>query len=1136
MMSQPVIRNKRVYNRYVSNQTLEDYSLRYTARSARDQSAAEVANAALGSISFLALEVIGANIAIYYGINHLFWALVIAVPLIYLISSPIVRTAVKHNIDIDLLTRGAGFGYLGSSITSLVYASFTFIFLAFEATIIANLLRMAFSLPLYIGYFVSAFGVIPLILKGFKFIGKLQRITQPLWGILQLAGIAGTVLLVKDEGVSYKVFSGSDNFNILFLGSSITILLALVTQVGEQVDYLRFMPDITHNNAKKIKIWSSLSGPGWILFCSIKIFLGGIVGVFLMEHYNVYTLSVDPNYIYYRAFKEIFGGSEKCLLFITGVFIIVSQFKINMTNGYAGSLAWSNFFSRMTHTHPGRIIWVFFNVVIAYILMNYNIYSISSNVLSLYSVIAVAWCGTLLGNLSILKKLNLIPDTIEFKRAYLYDINPVGLGSFIFSATIGYICYTGLCGDFAQAFCSLFTLLFTIILPPLLAFLTHGKYYLSRPKDNLHGKIKCSVCGNTFDAEDMCFCPRYEKNICSLCCTLDSSCMDSCKNKACFIDQVRSLIPAPLRKYVKDRVLRFIGHLIIYTLINLIVLTLTYVSIRLNYSDDEKGILLFSFSICFWLLELVLSFHSLLITLSEESRLRSRKELFKQNELLEKEIAIRKQTEAMLQEAKSNAEAANIAKTRYLSGISHELRTPLNTITGYGQILSKATDIPEKHRKAVTIMSRSGDYLANLIEGLLDISKIEAGRLDLHYERTNLKILLEDLTTCFEDMAKKNGLEFIYEHSGYIPEFVKADEKRLRQLLTNLLSNAVKYTRKGYVRFSIKYRSEVAEFTITDTGIGIKNEDIKKIFAPFNRLDEAKKKASGTGLGLTITNLLVTVMGGELDVSSEYGKGTTFKLRIALSSMQTPDSITKEKIVTGYKNSDLKKYRILCVDDNEQHRELVRAILEPVGFEVFGAEDPDEALKIVEKDTFDLYMLDISMPGHDGWYCLEKLRELGIRAPIVMVSAEASEGNVPDNVKKLHNGYIIKPYRHSKIFDSISTLLPIDYIYEDEIQNKEDLTTLNFKDKTVSTLKNSTISEQIRSKIVLERTEYKQYMRNLDIAYVKGMKKLNITLESKHSISGSEKRFLDYHLDNFDFDAIKKVLAVKETTNASTDG
>ena len=131
MMSQPVIRNKRVYNRYVSNQTLEDYSLRYTARSARDQSAAEVANAALGSISFLALEVIGANIAIYYGINHLFWALVIAVPLIYLISSPIVRTAVKHNIDIDLLTRGAGFGYLGSSITSLVYASFTFIFFCF---------------------------------------------------------------------------------------------------------------------------------------------------------------------------------------------------------------------------------------------------------------------------------------------------------------------------------------------------------------------------------------------------------------------------------------------------------------------------------------------------------------------------------------------------------------------------------------------------------------------------------------------------------------------------------------------------------------------------------------------------------------------------------------------------------------------------------------------------------------------------------------------------------------------------------------------------------------------------------------------------------------------------------------------
>ena len=171
-MAQPIISARRIYSRYVANQTLEDYSLRYTAKEARKNDALSVSSAALGSISFLALEVIGANIAIFYGLNHLLLALLIGMVIIFCISKPIAKYAVKYNVDIDLLTRGSGFGYLGSSIASLVYASFTFIFLAFEATIIANLLDMAIGLPLWIGYFISAMVVIPLILNGFTFINK----------------------------------------------------------------------------------------------------------------------------------------------------------------------------------------------------------------------------------------------------------------------------------------------------------------------------------------------------------------------------------------------------------------------------------------------------------------------------------------------------------------------------------------------------------------------------------------------------------------------------------------------------------------------------------------------------------------------------------------------------------------------------------------------------------------------------------------------------------------------------------------------------------------------------------------------------------------------------------------------------
>ena len=206
-MVQPVIKARRVYSRYVANQTLEDFSLRYTAENARKRSPLTVSNAALGSISFLALEVIGANIAIFYGFNHLFFALLVALPLIFLVSKPIAFYAAKYNVDIDLLTRGSGFGYLGSSVTSLVYASFTFIFLAFESTILSNMLQIAFNLPLWIGYLVTSLVIIPLILNGFSFISKFQRYTQPIWAILQILSIAGVLLLSKDSHLSLSLNS-----------------------------------------------------------------------------------------------------------------------------------------------------------------------------------------------------------------------------------------------------------------------------------------------------------------------------------------------------------------------------------------------------------------------------------------------------------------------------------------------------------------------------------------------------------------------------------------------------------------------------------------------------------------------------------------------------------------------------------------------------------------------------------------------------------------------------------------------------------------------------------------------------------------------------------------------------------------
>ena len=1135
-MAQPVVKARRTYSRYVANQTLEDFSLRYTAGSARNRSSFTVANAALGSISFLALEVIGANIAIYYGLNHLFFALLLTVPLIFLISKPIASYAVKYNVDIDLLTRGAGFGYLGSSITSLVYASFTFIFLAFEATILANMMYMAFALPIYIGYFVSAVIVIPLILNGFSFISRFQRITQPLWGLLQLISILGCVLMVRESDFSLNLTDqGKDSFNWLFFGFSVSILLSLVSQIGEQVDYLRFMPERTKANKKAHCFGTVLAGPGWIVLGGLKIFIGAILGVYLLGQGYSYSSAVDPNYMYLEVFSYITDyigiDSHFPALFLTVVFVCLSQIKINITNGYAGSLAWSNFFSRLTHTHPGRVVWVFFNVIIAYILTSYGIYSISASVLSTYSIVAVAWCGTLLADLSINKKIGLSPDRIEFKRAYLYDINPVGFGSMILSSILGYMAFFGVFGQYLTAFCAPFTLILTLIFCPLLAILTHGKYYLARKVVKIEGVHECQICKNNFDGEDLCYCPRYGGFICSLCCTLDSCCFDECKNKADIHHQIEDLlIPKRLKNPVSKRIMRFAGHLLMYTLVNVIVLYFVYYSLIYHFSAEYKRILQSGFLLCFLLFEFIFILFSMMFMLVEESRNRAQEELHNQNLILENEVSERKKTEMLLSEAKKNADAANQAKSRYLSGISHELRTPLNTIIGYSQLLYNADDIPDRHLKAIGIMCRSSDYLANLIEGLLDISKIEAGRLELHYGSVNLKRLIDELTAYFEEKSHRKGIIFITDISPKLPDLVRTDEKRIRQILINLLSNAIKYTVKGEVYFSVSYRNEVAKFIVKDSGIGIKKDDLKKIFEPFNRLADAKKQASGTGLGLTITKLMVTIMGGDLEVESTYGVGTTFTLKIKLSrTFDNPAVSTLERTVISYQGQDIKKYKVLEVDDNPFHRDLVKEILIPVGFIVDTATCPKEVLVKDNLGTYDLFLVDVAMPGHDGWYLLTQLRQRNIKTPVIMVSAEASEGNVPDSIRHLHNGYIIKPFKQKQLFDSISKVLPINYIYKDSEDSKtEALHQDKMINRSVQSITEKTAVNHIDcSQIKLDDSIKGRYKINFEIGYISGIRKLNNEILDKSIITSEQKRYLDSLLDNMELNVLQEVLGVK---------
>ncbi len=397
------------------------------------------------------------------------------------------------------------------------------------------------------------------------------------------------------------------------------------------------------------------------------------------------------------------------------------------------------------------------------------------------------------------------------------------------------------------------------------------------------------------------------------------------------------------------------------------------------------------------------------MVLAHERQDVAREESQKQNLLLTKEVKAHNKTDKMLQEAKDSAEAANHAKSRYLTGISHELRSPLNSILGYAQLLEADNEIHASKRSKISFIRRSGEHLADLIEGLLDISQIEAGKLHINRNQVRISALLDQVVHMFALQAQEKGLAFEYECINVLPEFVATDEKRLRQILINLLSNAVKFTLKGGIKLTIKYKNQVAEIQVADTGIGIPEADIERIFKPFERVTHAGIPVSpGTGLGLTITQLLTDIMGGEIRVNNNMTGGTTFTVRLMLSDIIYPDAeILPIERACSYKGSPK---IITVVDDDPTHRELMKDILSPLGFIVRQVNSGLDCLSIHD-DATDLYLLDISMPNMNGWEVAAGMRERQYTQPIIIVSANANEStqnNLYPNILEDHRTKPIK--------------------------------------------------------------------------------------------------------------------------------
>jgi signal transduction histidine kinase len=543
--------------------------------------------------------------------------------------------------------------------------------------------------------------------------------------------------------------------------------------------------------------------------------------------------------------------------------------------------------------------------------------------------------------------------------------------------------------------------------------------------------VRCCICEHSFEREDMIFCPAYEGPICSLCCSLDARCHDRCKRSESYSEQILALVSTLLPGWMVARLNPRAGHYLavlgLLTGVIAAILTLVYYHETQQVGVQAQLVATTLWNV-FFILLVIAGVAAWLFVLAHESRKMAEEESARQNSLLMREIEAHQKTDQQLQRAKEAAEAANLAKSRFVVGISHELRTPLNAILGYAQLLERDPAIPPHRRNAVAVMRRSAEHLAGLIDWLLDISKIEAGRLELNREEVRTGEFLDQLVDMFRLNASAKGIDFVFRQTGPLPAVVYTDEKRLRQILINLVSNAIKFTSKGHVALSVRYRSQVAELEIEDTGIGIRPEDMERIFEPFER-GEAGRGTPGMGLGLTIAKLLTEIMGGDIAVTSVPGKGSAFTVKLLLFAVTQPRAKSfAEHEIRGYLGP---RRTVLVADDDPVHRLMVCEILAPLGFIVLEAPDGPSCLSMAEDARPDLYLLDISMPGLSGWQVARQLRESGWHEPgrgaIVMVSANAADLQRAPTPQDVHHGQLVKPIVVASLLDTIGRLLALEW-------------------------------------------------------------------------------------------------------------
>ncbi|TDD21560.1 hypothetical protein E1218_20745 [Kribbella turkmenica] len=518
-----------------TRETLEDYTLRFAPRSYRKWSTGVVAVSALGGIAYLADFAIGANIGISYGTTNALWGIAIFAVVIFATGLPVAYYAARYNIDLDLITRGSGFGYYGSVVTNVIFASFTFIFFALEGSIMAQGLELGLHIPLWLGYAVSTLVIFPLVIYGMKVLSTLQVWTTPLWLILMVLPFLYLVVSHPDSVSTFFDYRGENdegtNVGSMLLAAG--VCLSLIAQIAEQIDYLRFMPPKTPENSRRWWTAMLLAGPGWVIFGAIKQVIGLFLAVYLIANVaGGASVANEPVHQFLEIYQGFLPGWLAMALAV--VLVVISQVKINVTNAYSGSLAWTNSYTRLTRHYPGRLVFLAFNLVIALVLMEANMFDFLNTILGFYANCGMAWIVVVAADIVFNKYLlKLSPKEPEFRRGMLYAVNPVGFVSMAAAAGVSILVFFGGLGDTIKPYSPLVAIGLAVVLPPILAVLTRGKYYLRRTDDGLdlpmfdeHGNpsgavLTCHVCRQEYERPDMTACQTHDAVVCSLCLSTD---------------------------------------------------------------------------------------------------------------------------------------------------------------------------------------------------------------------------------------------------------------------------------------------------------------------------------------------------------------------------------------------------------------------------------------------------------------------------------------------------------------------------------------------------------------------------------------------------------------------------------------